>query len=328
MLSLLVRQQFFPPLRRTRVIPAFLGPQGSGKTSGVRLYGRLLLGEKFDVTGVQRDREDAYVAAITNRTVLGLDNVDSKIPWLPDALALYATGQRYRLRRLYTTNEEVSYSPRAILLLSSRDPRFNRPDVTERLLPFNFTRPELYMAEEQIFSELAKRRGQIMGALLSSVAQIADTLRTQPPTAVAYRMADFAVFGHRIYSGAGRGDEFLALLKKVEKRQAEFAADGDGVIAALAVLLNKIQGTTVELPVGELYKQTREIADSEGFAFPANAQGFGQRLSAMRRVIAIELGATYSEFRGHARHRIIRLAPVKLAKPGPFPVQHHERNGG
>jgi hypothetical protein len=249
LLLLWIRQQFFPPLRRTRVISAFLGAQGSGKTSGVRLIGRLLVGAKFDVTGVQRDREDAFVAAITNRIVLGLDNVDSKIPWLPDALALYATGQRYRLRELYTTNSEVSYSPRAILLLSSRDPRFNRPDVTERLLPMNFTRPESYLTEEQIFSELEKRRGRIMGALLASVAQIADTLLAQRPKPVAFRMADFASFGHRIFSASGKGDEFLTLLGKVEKRQTEFAADGDGLIAALAILVGQNSRSVIEMSV-------------------------------------------------------------------------------
>jgi ABC-type multidrug transport system ATPase subunit len=68
------------------MIPCFLGGQGSGKTTAIRLIGRLLLGPTFDVTGIQRDREDAFTAAVTNRLVLGLDNVDSKIPWLPDAL--------------------------------------------------------------------------------------------------------------------------------------------------------------------------------------------------------------------------------------------------
>ena len=71
-------------------------------------------------------------APVADRVVLGLDNADSRVPWLPDALATYATGQRYRLRKLYTTNEELAYTPRAILLISSRDPRFNRADVVER----------------------------------------------------------------------------------------------------------------------------------------------------------------------------------------------------
>jgi len=135
-------QNLFPALRRTRVIPAFLGPQGSGKTSTMRMIGTLFCGPEFDVTGLSRDREDAFVAAVSNRVIVALDNADSRIQWLEDALATYATGLRYRLRRLYTTNEEISYSARAILMLSSRDPHFRRPDLAERLLTLHFKRPE------------------------------------------------------------------------------------------------------------------------------------------------------------------------------------------
>jgi hypothetical protein len=71
-------QQFFPELRRTRLVPCFLGPQGSGKSTAARLIGRLIVGPRFDVTGIRRDKEDAFVAAVANRVVLGLDNADSR----------------------------------------------------------------------------------------------------------------------------------------------------------------------------------------------------------------------------------------------------------
>lgn len=199
--------QFFPPLRRTRMIPAFLGPQGSGKTTALRVTGNLLLGPRFDVTALHRDREDALIAAVTNRAVCALDNADSRIPWLEDALATYATGVRYRLRRLYTTNEEVSYEPRAVLMLSSRDPQFNRPDVAERLLPFYFERPVKYEPEERIFRELERRRGAIWGQLLTRLGEIADGLTATEPPALPFRMADFAAFGWRVFAPIGQADE-------------------------------------------------------------------------------------------------------------------------
>ena len=303
-------QQFFPPLRRTRVIPCFLGPQGSGKTTAERLIGRLLLGPNFDVTGLQRDRQDAFVAAVTNRVVLGLDNADSKIPWLPDTLALYATGQRYRLRKLYTTNDEVCYSPRAILMISSRDPRFNRPDVTERLLPLYFERPEAYQTEEEIFRELESRRGAIMGALLERVGQIADALPAHRPKPLAFRMADFASFGERIFSALGSSDKWLHLLGRLERTQAEFTSEGDGLIFALVELLRR-DGEVFEMPVGELFKRCATIAESERLLFPRTVQGFGQRLSSMHRAIELQLGVRFQESRGHADTRLISLTPKR-----------------
>ncbi len=305
LLHMWVAQQFFPPLRRTRVIPAFLGPQGSGKTTGERLIGRLLLGLDFDVTGLQHDREDAFVAAVTNRVVLGLDNADSKIPFLPDALALYATGQRYRLRRLYTTNEEVSYSPRAILMISSRDPQFNRPDVTERLLPLYFDRPQVYRTEDEIFSELNRRRGAIMGSFLAHVGEIADILPANPPRPLPYRMADFSSFGERVFRWLGKSEEWMHLLDRLEHIQAEFASEGDGLIAALAQVLEA--GEINEVPVGDLFKQCNAVAEASGLLFPKTTQGFGQRLSTMRRIIELELGVKFQETRVHAKARLISL---------------------
>ncbi len=303
--------QFVPPLRRTRMIPAFLGPQGSGKTTALRLTGRLLLGPGFEVTGLHRDREDAFVAAVTNRTVCGLDNADSRIPWLEDALATYATGLRYRLRRLYTTNEEVSFVPRAVLMISSRDPRFNRPDVAERLLPLYFERPERYQAEGEIFRELESRRGAIWGELLTRLGEIADGLAKTTAPALPFRMADFAAFGWRVFAPLGRTAEWEALLARLEKAQAGFASEGDGVIEAFRGVLEQ-KGSVGPTKVGDLFKECAAIAEAEGLSFPRTANGFGRKLTNLRRVIELELGVRYREGRGHAGKRWVSLS----AKPG------------
>ncbi len=308
LLQVCLEQQFFPTMRRTRVIPTFLGPQGSGKTTAERMVGRLLVGPEFDVTGVHRDREDAFVAAITNRVVLGLDNADSRIPWLADALARYATGERYRLRRLYTTNDEVSYAPRASLMLSSRDPQFNRPDVTERLLPLWFERPRAYMPEERIYQELEVRRGTVMGALLVRLAEVADSLQSVPAQSVPFRMADYASFGRRVFERHGKSAEWLNLLRRLEKVQAEFASEGDGLVTTLAELLRR-EGLLKDLAVGELFRQCRSVAEEQALLFPKNVQSFGKHLSSLRRVIELELGVKFLEGRGHAGGRWISLVP-------------------
>jgi hypothetical protein len=302
-----ILQNFFPALRRTRVIPAFLGPQGSGKTSAMRMFGMLLCGPEFDVTGVSADREDAFVAAVSNRTVVALDNADQRVRWLEDSLATYATSLRYRLRRLYTTNEEVSYAPRAILLLSSRDPHFRRPDVAERLLPMNFERPERYQPESVLFGELMKRRGQIMDELLLRAGSIADSLASINLPALPFRMADFAAFGWAVAHAAGRDTEWEGLLGKLEAGQMQFAGEGDSLVAVLRTILDR-DGRIGPVDVGGLYKTCAAVAEGECLPFSRTAQGFGKHLTNMRRVIEIELGAKFSEERSGWR-RYVTIQP-------------------
>ena len=61
--------QFFPPLRRNRLIPVMLGPKGSGKTTQLRRLARWLIGPAFDVILIEKEKQDGFVAGITNSLV-------------------------------------------------------------------------------------------------------------------------------------------------------------------------------------------------------------------------------------------------------------------
>jgi hypothetical protein len=54
------------------LISAFLGGQGAGKSTAQRLTGRLLVGPRFEASDVCADREDAFIAAITNKVVYAI----------------------------------------------------------------------------------------------------------------------------------------------------------------------------------------------------------------------------------------------------------------
>jgi len=303
---------FFPHLRRTRMVPAFLGAQGSGKTSSMRRLGCLLVGSRFEVTSLSEKREDAFVAAICNRTVCGLDNADSRVQWLEDALATYATGMRYRLRKLYTTNEEVSYEPKAVLLISSRDPQFNRPDVAERLLTLHFDRPARYVPESSLFAELEARRGAVWGDLLALVAKTADGIDAHPAPAMNFRMADFAAFGWRAFAANGWDTtSWDGILTRLTQSQMRFASDGDGVVSALRMLLQTEPLPIGPIPAGDLYRRLLPIAEKEFLPFPKAANGFSRRLSNLRRVIEVELGVRLLEGEAHGGFKHVTLTAME-----------------
>lgn len=295
-------QQLFPVLRQTRIIPSFLGPQGSGKTTGAKLVGRLFVGPRFDVTGIHQNKEADWIAAVSNRTFVGFDNADTRVDWMSDQLARYATGQRFQIRKLYSNNEEITFATRASILVTSRDPHFNRADVAERLLPLWFKRPKEYSDELEIFEQLARRRNCIWGELLVCAARVVDTLDLSIPIRLKFRMADFANFGLRAL-GTERKESWVNLLTKLSRAQSEFATEGDSLTETLRLLLEKED--QVRMTTGELFKKLQRLASENNLWFPDSAAGFGKMLQRIQTMVETELGVdiTITE-RGSAGKRL------------------------
>jgi len=302
------RYWFFPTPRKSRMIPVFLGPQGSGKSTALRLTGSLLVGPRFEVSDVRTDGLDAFIAAGSNQIVCGLDNVDAKIPRLQDALSHYANGLRFNRRSHRSTNEIVSYEPRAILILSSRYPHFTLDNIAEHILPLYCARPEQFVRESVIFDELARRRGAIMGDLLQSLGSIADGLAQSAASPVPFRMAEFGSF--LLWLTGNNTKEGLRLLNRLRVAQADYTSEVDDIIAVLRELLGSVEQFG-PYAVGEVFAQCNKIAKERDLNLPKTVQGFGQRISNLRPVIEMELNARFSEMRVHSNRRIITIIRLK-----------------
>ena len=132
---------FFESLLPTKPILLLLGVKGSGKTMGLKAILRVLFGKKAQVLSLSKEKEDAFLAAVTSQHLAALDNLDGEIKWLPNHLATVATGGDVPLRKLYTTNELVRYPVRCFLALTSREPEsMSRDDVADRLLTLKVDR--------------------------------------------------------------------------------------------------------------------------------------------------------------------------------------------
>ena len=152
-----------------------------------------------------------------------------------------------------------------------------------------------------------------MGALLVHVGEIADALAIHPAKSLSFRMADFASFGERISAARGTSSQFLALLARLEKTQSQFAAEDDGLVEVLRLLLEQehIEG----ISVGDLFRKCRQVAEHNGLLIARSAQGFGRLVSNMRRVVELELQVRLLESASHARYRRISLVPADDTKP-------------
>ena len=286
---------FFPELHPTKIIPTFIGPQGSTKTTTARRFGIQLLGSHFNVGHLEAaDRgEQAFVATVCGKPFAAFDNADAPIKWLPDRLATFATGHEFELRELYTTNQLAIYKPMAHIVLTSRDPYFRRPDVAERLLIIKLTRPPAFIPESEVLSRLLRDRDSVWSDLLDTLSWTINALR-EVPTApqMEFRMADYASFGWRISQSRG-GDaaaaQFYESIKKLEKEQAAYTTEEDPTATCLSGWLQESSNIDREIETGSLFAELGEIAKREGLLLPKTSAALGKRLRLARRALETSL---------------------------------------
>jgi len=307
LLRVFLVERFFPCLQRHRIIPAFLGSNGSGKTSAVGLIGSLIDGVGWEPILVEHNEqaEDNYWTAMTTEVVVGLDNVDSQLSWIEDALAVYSTGGKKLKRKLYTDNDRIVYRPTSILMITSRDPHFRRPDVAERLLQFYCARPVGFSPTWDWASELKERRNLIMGSLLVRAAAVSQGLEEFPLLPTSFRLADFASLGHVIMKTLGHGDEWESLLAKLSDTQAEFATEGHPLVESLAAALNTGRlMLPAETDMAGLYRTCVEVAPEWMVKNFKSVRPFSQVLRNMKTEVEKRLCIQIKLERAHDTTRV------------------------
>jgi hypothetical protein len=270
----------FESLHPTKPVLLLTGPKGSGKTYLLKAIGRFLFGRHFNVTTLSKDKEDAFVAAICARSWVAYDNVDSRIAWLNDRLATASTGQRIELRKLYTTNDQVVYFPRAHIALTARTPQFKRDDVVDRLLIFPLHRLSRFLSEGALLAEISAHRDALWTEYLNDLNRIVAGLREHETAAnTTHRLADFATFALSVGRVLQREDEVSAILDKLRKHQSDFLLEDEPIAGALRGWLQDPANYDRPVTSGELFTALGQAALASGLPFPfQSAIGFGQRM--------------------------------------------------
>ncbi len=278
LLNVWIHTLFFEELQPTKPILTFIGEKGSGKTTRQKSIGKWLIGKEFNVQGI--NEEDDFLATITNNYLASFDNVDTYKKWLNDRLAQVATGQRIEKRELYTTNKIARYYPRCFVTLNSREPKFRRDDVVDRLLLFKVERLEHFKSEARILQEIADNRDNLWSELLRNLNIIVNALREDgEPFTSSYRMADFAELGWRIAKAGNAGDLWLELLDKMQKERSEFLLFEDPIYQVIHCVLSS--GHTLEdMTSRQLYSVFKEYAEKDDieFSYIKSAMSLGKKL--------------------------------------------------
>lgn len=279
---------FFESIMRTKVLLAFIGEKGSGKTITLRKVGMAFFGSSFDVMQLTEDSRD-FDAAVSNNYYVVADNADSKIPWLNDKLACVATGGTLKKREYYTTNRLIEIPTKCFLGITSRTPYFRRDDVVDRLLIFKVDRFSKFSSESLLLNEVITHRNKIMTETAHYLKDVVGYLQLEAGNNYSseFRMADFADFTLKIGRHTGLESHLRDIFQKLTMEQSSFTLEDDPIYELLTLwATNGNSGR--EITNTDLCSELAKLADAKGMEFPykEKTKAFSRRMTNVRANLA------------------------------------------
>ena len=304
---------FFPELLPAKCLLLLYGEKGSGKTTTLRVILKLLLGANANVTPLV-NKEDGFNAAVSSEFLLVLDNVDSFSRWIEDRLATVATGQTIRLRKLYTTNEMLSYPTRCCIALTARTPRFRRDDVVDRLQILRVARLESFTKEADWYAEIEANRARLWGQLLRDLNAVVALLASDSTVSPdSIRMADWAFLASTIGEALGQGDAIRDALEASEIDKAHFLLEADAVYDLLHAIAHDHPNR--EWKAGELYAELKHRAEEADIEFTIKSpRSLGRILHRLEPALKLMILFTIST-NPHDGQAVYTLGPLPEKPP-------------
>lgn len=167
------------------------GPQGAVKSTATKTLARVLDPSAGDVAKPPTSAE-RWEMTVGSRWVVPVDNVSHIPEWWADDLCRTVTGAGQVDRELYSDDEVVVKKLRAAVILNGITmPGEMRPDLLERTLSIEVSRPRIYLSESEVEARVATALPSMLGLVLDDLVAVLG--HTGGHTNVSdLRMNDFA----------------------------------------------------------------------------------------------------------------------------------------
>lgn len=278
----------FADLFPTKPILLVEGEKGSGKTLAIQRIQHVLTGKSTPLIVSHRPNDDFGVQILRECPAILLDNVDSSIDWLKDALASYATCGLWRRRKLFSDMDQIDIRPTGFLAVASRNPStLRRDDLADRLLILRVERRTEFRAAEAIFRELDALRPALLGEWLWQANRIVAQLKMPAPEAGAYRMADLSRFAY----AAGpavlgiASTEVAVFLQAAQDERDALVLEEEPLADLLDVWLDNRTNEGRELKLAELMGELNVIAAMKLLQPYTNPKSFAARFRNLRAAL-------------------------------------------
>lgn len=330
----------FPDLMPTKPLMLFEGAPGSGKSSCSQFIQLALLGTKKPLI-IGRSKEDDFGIMLLRNPISVLDNVDSYIDWIPDAVCAYTTSGVWTKRKLYTDNEEVTIRPHSFIAVASKNPAsFRREDVADRSIIIRLKRIKKYRSQDVLEDAIMTNRGKILGEYLYYCNEITKRIKNgelkeaeatnedEEETVqeqASHRMADYVALA-RIVSKVLGWDENAVddLLAALQSERDNFVNEDDPLAELLHRWLNKRKGVNWVnygrlVSLQELYHELEMIAEADNIVFYKSPRQLSQKMRSPN--LAGEFDIRPDKIRTQIAYRIWKQS-------GPRPVEDEGEKGG
>jgi hypothetical protein len=290
-----------------------VGPIGSGKTRLAMSISELY-GVPVVANNVNRDGDGDFWVGVNAGGISILDNCDTRVRWLADAIAAHATGGHRDKRQLYTDAQRIILRARAWLALTTSNPTFaSDPGLTDRLLVVRMDRRTAGTDESKLSDEILVHRDAGLSFICQTLrAALAD--KKPVPAGLNHRHPDFAAFAVRIGRAIARESEFVAMLHAAEEDKSMFCLQNDYVASVILELIEREEtftGTAAQLRE-KLDDIDPQFVDKNG---KPTAKSIGKRLNALWPHLEKVLDVQTEENRDHINNYSLRR---KNAEEMPF----------
>jgi hypothetical protein len=306
-------------------IAAFVGEQGTAKSTSARVLRKLIDPNKALLRSLPREERDLAVSA-RNSHVLTFDNLSGLPSWVSDAICKLSTGGGFSCRELYSNDGEFIFDGRRPIVMNGIEDFATRGDLADRCIFLRLSPiPESgRKTEAELDAEFEREAPGILGALLDAIVHgLANPTRLL----MRPRMADFAEWvascegyfhGTRLpFSGAStwQAGDFMTSYEANRKDATKTVLGADPVaVALLSFMDNRTSwtGTATDL-LSEMAQLSGEDTrhDKE---WPRNARSLSGRLIRLAPALR-KSGVGISHSRSDDKRRT-RLLTLSHAGPG------------
>lgn len=261
---------FFESIFPTKPLLLMYGVKGSGKSFSLRIMGKLLFGDEWNLSSVTSDNERDIKVASLHKSFLAIDNADSRIKWMNDFLAKMATGEQFEERQMRENFVYLSMKPSCFIGLTARTPKFRRDDIADRLLILSVKPLEdNFIPENDLLDELEEHRGKLWTEIIYKLQIILRQLQQgQKKTfKTKFRMADFYSFACKIV-----GEEKVKdIFRKLQQEQYDFSLDEDPLYELLQIYIEDEETIEGEFLSGkDLFFKLSSLAERHRIKFHYN----------------------------------------------------------